>query len=91
MKFYVPDHGETKEDAHEFDTSNKSSLRLSDGLCDWDAEDVADFCFNHHDGWEWTWPIVIVLINDEGQERAFEVSMEMTPSFTARPAGDIPE
>ena len=90
MKYYVPDHGETKEDAHEFDSGAGLIDVPGDIPCEWDAEDAAAYAFDHHDGWEWHWPIVMVLIGDGG-ERAFEVQMESTPTFTARQAGDFPE
>ena len=91
MKYYIPDYGQTKEDARDFESSPSLREVPGDIPCEWDAEDAAAYAFDHHDGWEWHWPIVMVLVSKTGQERAFEVQMESAPTFSARQAGDFPE
>lgn len=78
MKFYIPDHGETAADAREFPYGSGGGCTV------WAAQVAADF-YHAHGGWEATWPIVFVII-DEGTERRFNVEREMVPEFIATPA-----
>ena len=77
MKFFIPSHGERKEDAHEVPEFT------ADGEA-WDefAEAAAAWAFDHMGGWEWKWPVVMAVIDfDEIVE--FEVELESIPSFSA--------
>lgn len=77
MKYYLPDYDETAGDARE----------INDGVPDEDpyyfarqaAEDFHDF----HDGWEASWPIELVVIDNHGVEHLYDVDREMEPVFTA--------
>lgn len=77
MKFYMPDLGETEEDA-----------RLIPG-CDgnWSPElfvtDAAEHYYTHMDGWESKWPVTIAVIDQHGVETRWKVECEAVPSFFA--------
>lgn len=51
------------------------------------ALECVDDLYCNHDGWEYTWPVVIGLSStpDGPAEKWFEVELEMTPSFSAVP------
>ena len=78
MRYYIKDDGETSEDAHSLP---KDGFTTRDP--DLFAELAAQHEFDHHDGWERSWPIVITVINDSGEEFDYDVEMEAVPSFCA--------
>lgn len=49
------------------------------------AEDAAEDFFNHKDGWECSWPLVIAVYESEGgpEVARFTVHCEAVPSFAA--------
>jgi hypothetical protein len=74
LKYYIPDHGYTQEDAEEVPNCKES-----------DPEDfakiAADWCHARKDGWEWTWPVIFAVIDESGKEHRIEVSREIVPEF----------
>ena len=83
-RYYIPDHGEDADDCCEFD-SKRCVTPDSD---EWDkellAEQAAEDLHDNHDGWECSWPLVLVLLTADGLELgSFEVEREHTPTFNA--------
>ena len=78
FKWYIPDDGETIEDAIEIETI-------------WDAdtlsyigEDVAENYFHHNDGWEASWPVTFAITDMDNKELGtVEVYCESQPCFTS--------
>jgi hypothetical protein len=57
------------------------------------AELFADYCHARRDGWEWSWPID-VIVHDGEQYWQVEVSRDMCPEFIggcAKPYAVTPE
>jgi hypothetical protein len=48
------------------------------------AEDAAQDYFDNHDGWESTWPLTFVILDEDLNELgSFVVEMEAVPQFWA--------
>lgn len=48
------------------------------------AEDAAEDFYHNHDGWESTWPLNFVILDEDFNELGkFVVNMEAVPSFLA--------
>lgn len=77
MKYYIPAHGETAKDAEDIkgadDVTNPERYAMLASL----------HCFSEHDGWEWEWPIEMIIIDENGVEHCFEVEREFDPVFYA--------
>ena len=76
MKFYIPRHGELALDAQDIPGNSES-----DPL--WFVEQAAEYCYDNYDGWEWLWPVIFVVVDDDGVEYKFEVEIEYNPVFYA--------
>ena len=51
---------------------------------EWIAEEAAEDFHDHHDGWEFTWPITVILMKPDGTEFGrYEVELEHRPTFYA--------
>jgi hypothetical protein len=74
MKFYIPDHGEKAEDAEEIKGNTEDDPR-------WFAQNAADYCHLTRDGREWSWPIKMVVIDDQDKEHLFEFACIDRTSF----------
>lgn len=75
MKVYIPDHDETIADA----------IQLPPTIIDHTyADEAAEYLFTHRDGWEWSWPIIIVLVGEMGDESKWLVDCEQSPCFSSR-------
>ena len=49
------------------------------------AEDAADDYHSNHDGWDGAWPIVLMLLTEDGSEIGrFDIEREFDPVFSAR-------
>jgi hypothetical protein len=48
------------------------------------AENAAENHFSHHDGWESSWPLTFVLVEDDGSTSSWVVELESVPQFYAR-------
>jgi hypothetical protein len=75
MRYYLPDLGGTADTAREFpygDEHDRSS-----------AEEAACDFHDRHCGWECGWPLVLVLVDDEGKESRWNVDRRMEPVFDA--------
>ena len=80
MKYYVDDHG-TIEDAEMIPDCDCSETTA--GLA-WAAEYAAEDYHSNHDGWEATWPLTFVVLDDELNELGrFSVDREAVPQFHA--------
>ena len=78
VKYYIPDHGETPQDAVELP---KNYIGYTWRYM---AEVAAQDHHDGHGGWESTWPITFVLLNEKDQEMGrFEVERESVPQFHA--------
>ena len=78
MKYYLPGFSEGPEDAIEL---NKTFI----GTLEWVATKAAEDHHFNHGGWEHTWPLIFVLIKDNGEECGrFSVDRECIPQFQAR-------
>lgn len=77
-QYYLPDHGEDETDATEFGSRwGKDSLR-------WVAQDAAEEHHSEHDGWEHNWPLLFVILDENGDELGrFNVERETRPEFHA--------
>lgn len=78
-KYYIPDHGETAEDAIDIPESHIYN--------DDEGEDIAILVAEHYhtniNGWE-EWPITFAILNKEGMAIGmYEVERETKPSFYA--------
>jgi hypothetical protein len=73
-RYYIPDHGQTVEDAYEFRSN------FDQEFAEFLAEDAAENYHDAHDGWEASWPLEIVVV---GIGR-FSVDREAVPQFRAR-------
>lgn len=80
MKYYIPDYGETAGDAEEIKPAykNQSFSTYPDEY----ATDAALYIHSNRDGWEASWPMVIVVIDEEGKEHWFSVEREYEPVFS---------
>jgi hypothetical protein len=77
MRYYIEEYDGGPEDSYYFDPFKSTDLR-------WAAEEAADYFFCEHDGWDSTWPLTFVLLDDSGVEVGrFMVEMEARPSFYA--------
>ena len=80
MKYFIDDH-ETIEDAITIPGSEGTDA--TSGLL-WAAEDAAEDHHTNHDGWECSWPLAFVILDDELNELGrFSVDREMLPQFHA--------
>ncbi len=76
MKYFVKSDGETVEDAKELRSSSASSDVVSF------AEEVAEFYHDNCDGWESSWPIMLTIIDDRGEEHDVSVDRDFDPTFS---------
>lgn len=79
MKYYIPRHGETAKDARGLP---KSLYAMTVGDPKWFAEKAAEYVHWNEDGWEASWPINFIII-DEDIEYLIEVDREMEPVFSS--------
>lgn len=49
------------------------------------VEAYADFCHDHRDGYESTWPLMFRVMSEDGTVSDFEVDREMVAQFSVRP------
>jgi hypothetical protein len=76
MKYYVSDYS-GPEDAYELKTHWSGNSLFA-------AEEAAEHFHDNHDGWESTWPLVFVLLDDDLNELGrFSVDREAVPHFIA--------
>lgn len=49
----------------------------------WAAEECAQHFWAYHDGWEASWPLTVVLFDEQGVEEfgRFKVEMDLEPTF----------
>ena len=76
MKYFLPDSGETTEDAQELNILYNMSPASF-------AEEAGCDIFNNRDGWENNWPIIIAVVLDNGLVEQFEVCLDYEPTFIA--------
>jgi hypothetical protein len=78
-RFYVPEHGETAEDARAIEAKCYS---FDDA-----AEEAAE---QYHPGAEW-WEgsIVFAILDETGAEGRFSVLLEYSPTFSASAEGPV--
>lgn len=82
MRTYRYTRAETMgpDDYHEIQSNFDPSC---DG--DWIAEQAAEDYHSHHDGWESSWPITLVISNRDGSIIGeYTVDREAVPRFSAR-------
>lgn len=83
LKFFLPEHGGSLEDAHEH------HVELMGGGEEIDIEDAAEQFAEHfadeHDGWDYTWPIVFTVHDMEDNFLGnVKVELESRPHFSGR-------
>jgi len=78
FKYYIPDLGEDHTDARELKSDwDKDDLEFV-------AQEAGEDYHDNYDGWEDTWPIEIVLLDEVGEELGtYTVHMEAVPEFSA--------
>jgi hypothetical protein len=77
FKYFIDDHS-GPEDAYSFGT------RWDQRNLDYVAEDAAEDYHNRHDGWEDSWPLTFVILDEELNELGrFSVEREAVPQFSA--------
>lgn len=76
--YAVLDHGEgDTPDFKFFSAHGETDLK-------WIAEGAAEDYFQHHDGWEASWPLTFVIFDDDEKEIGrVLVQHETVPSFRA--------
>jgi len=82
IKYYVPQHNETKDD---YDTFECGWGDLSDELeREWIAQALCEYLFNSRDGWEWMersqGRTELVLITDDNEFR-YTYGIDYEPIF----------
>ena len=78
MKYYIEDYGGSPNDCYDL----KTTWTAED--TQYIAEDAAKDFFHNHDGWESTWPLEFVILNNALQEIGrFSIDMEAVPTFWA--------
>ena len=78
MKYYLPEHGGTAEDAYSLEGE---LAPFHNSLV---AASAAEDFHYRRDGWEVnSWPIVFCLVDDDGVESRWQVDREPRPVFTA--------
>ena len=82
MKYYVKSLKETPDDAVE--------LEYEDYEIDFEtaAEVAAEDLMDNGGGEDLPWPLDITIIDDDGNEHVFEVSMDFEPVFSAKEKND---
>lgn len=76
FKYWLPEHGMTRDDAFEFDTICRHPRDV--------AGDAAKDYHYSHEGWESrSWPIHIIIQMQNGAEHSFEIERDMEPVFFA--------
>lgn len=77
MKYYVEEHS-GPEDAFDYPKN------LDDRWDRYTAQDLAQDYHNEHDGWESSWPLTFVLLDDDGTKKArYSIEREVEPVFYA--------
>lgn len=82
LKYYIPEHGEGPDDARDL-LSGRNALKRQSGDPQIFAEEAAEYCQNRRDGWEWSWPVVFVILDGEKEVGRFEVHRDYDPVFSA--------
>ncbi len=78
MKYYIKEHGETRQEA-----SMVPAQQYEGTDPRYHAEEAAEWDFNNRDGWEYSWPVTFTIIDDNGVEHDYLVECEPVPSFYA--------
>ena len=79
MKYYIEDYDQGPEDAYKIHNCNWGIDHPQ-----YAAEDAAEDYHGYHDGWESSWPLVFVMLDDELNELGrFSVDRESVPQFHA--------
>ena len=77
-QWYIPDQGETIEDAIEVETV------WGEERLEFIAGEIASNYFHDYDGWEANWPVTFAICNMDGNELGtVEVHCESEPCFTS--------
>lgn len=77
FRYWLPEHGGSVNDYYTFETN----FDKEDG--DWLAEAAAENFHDNHDGWDYSWPVVIVVADELDVIGIFSVEREAVPEFTA--------
>lgn len=78
-KYFCPEHGETSEDAYTIESSwSKENLSYV-------AEECAEDLHDNRDGWESSWPLEFVILDEKGELEIgrFIIERESVPEFHA--------
>lgn len=79
MKYYIEDYEGSPEDSYSLPNCKWDSKDL-----DYVAEDAAENYHSYHDGWESSWPLTFVILDDDLNELGrFSVDREAVPQFHA--------
>lgn len=81
VSYYVKDHGEKIEDATTTQVRPFGAGHHEDIACE-----VAEYAWDHNDGWEWmnTGSVVFSLVLDGKDVGDFEITVDYDPVFHAR-------
>jgi len=79
LTYYIPYFDERPEDAREL----KNTYFTPSNDPETFAEQAAEYCHSNRDGWEWTWPVVFVILEDGKEVGKYEVELEYIPGFYA--------
>lgn len=75
-RYYLPDHGQGAEDSYQIESNNEPEF------LEYVAQDAAMDYHNNHDGWESSWPLDFIILDEEGRELGrFEIDREYDPCF----------
>jgi len=77
MKWYVEKHSDA-DDPEDFPARIKVPAQIDERT----VELLADW-YHAEGGWECRWPLVFVIIDDEGVKHRFEVERHTVPEFEA--------
>lgn len=53
------------------------------------AENHADYCYRHQDGYEWKWPLTCLVVEPDGTRWAVSVEARLEPTFYTSPEKSI--
>lgn len=81
IRYYLPEYSETPEDAREI---KDKTHRFDAEFPSFTAEKAAEEYHSFHGGWESSWPLTFVLIDEANKELGrFSVDRESVPQFSA--------
>ena len=82
MKYYVEDWRESEEDAIDA-TEVLGLVGENIGIDDVELwiQEIGEHIHNHRDGWESSWPLTVIVIDDAGASFRINIDRQSVPAF----------